>query len=316
MILWVLRMGFYKKLQNFIGVLFFVCLLLFMLTDSKHALELASQGLLVWFHTMIPTLFPFMILSGILIRTGLSEKIATLFEPILGKVYRLSPNCVYIILMGFLCGFPMGAALITESLSFQRITKEEGKLLLAFCTNIGPVYFIGYVLKNCPTKNPIASICLMYFIPFFYGLFLRHTIFRNTIPYCDKKRSKQVLSIPFLEALEQSLNKGIESITKLGGYMILFNVMNLFLRNRYFCLPYAFQLILGCLLEISGGIHVLSNDSMFYPIAYVLLPFGGLCCIAQTFSMIRESGLHIQNYVYHKVIQSVLTAIFVFVFFS
>ena len=38
---------------------------------------------------------------------------------------------------------------------------------------------------------------------------------------------------------------------------------------------------------------------------YVLLPFGGLSCIAQTYSMIRETDLSLGNYVAHKVVQTV-----------
>ena len=74
-----------------------------------EGLSFALKGLNLWFDRMIPTLFPFMVLSGIIIRMDLTDTFVKILNPVLGSLFRIRPACVYGMLVGFLCGFPMGA---------------------------------------------------------------------------------------------------------------------------------------------------------------------------------------------------------------
>ena len=94
----------------------FTALTLCMLLENEKALALSLTGLNLWFEKMIPTLLPFMILSGILIRMNLSDSFARLFAPLLRPLFGLSDSCLYVLVIGFLCGFPMGARVTAESL--------------------------------------------------------------------------------------------------------------------------------------------------------------------------------------------------------
>ena len=126
-----------------------VCLFSFltaaMLLENEKALELSKAGLNLWFQNMIPTLLPFMILSGILIRMNLSDRFASLFSPLLRPLFGLSDSCLYVLVIGFLCGFPMGARVTAESYERGRLSKREATLMLSFCNNIGPIYFTGLI---------------------------------------------------------------------------------------------------------------------------------------------------------------------------
>ena len=83
--------------------------------------------------------------------------------------------------------------------------------------------------------------------------------------------------------------------------MIFFNLLNLlpgiFLPNGRVCAP---------LLEISGGLSILGDRWPLYTL--LLLPAGGLCCLAQTGSCIRNTGLSLKSYILHKMVLTVLTA--------
>lgn len=111
------------------------------LSFPSQCLSLSLQGLQLWFTKMIPALFPFMVLSGIIIRMNLISLFARPLTPLLGKLYQVRPPLVYGMVIGFLCGFPMGAHTAAELYRTQKISKEEASFLLAFCNNIGPVYF-------------------------------------------------------------------------------------------------------------------------------------------------------------------------------
>lgn len=313
--------GIYLPLLT--GILFIFLLL----TDPLTSSQLVMSGLTTWCTKMIPSLFPFMVLSGILLRTGLSYRLSNILYPFLGTIFRLSPDCIYIIFMGFLCGFPMGANITAESLSLNRITQKEARLLLSFCNNIGPVYFISFVAVLCPYYPLWLTLSIMYLTPLGYGLVLRYTRYQD-IPlykknYCSKVQATNKYNYPnsnsvcepnltlsFGLALQNSLQKSINSILSLGGYMVIFTVLQLPFYNSYYKFPEPYIHILKGLLEISSGITALQPYPELYGIVYALfLPFCGLCCLYQTYAMIQDTPLSLTSYLKHKLAQTLCAII-------
>lgn len=293
-----------------LALLFFVIMTLCMLLYGSLSARLALEGLNLWFTKMIPALLPFMILSGILIGTGLSDSFAALFAPVLRPLFSLSDSCLYCIIIGFLCGFPMGARVCAQSYERGRISRQEATLLLAFCNNIGPIYFTGYVLKLFPVRRPLIVLLGMYLLPLLYGLLLRHTLFR-TIPApmirSDAKSVRPLTLSALLCELHTSILSSLDAITVLGGYMIFCNLLTLLPRILFRDMP-RLILLSGPLFEITSGLSRLSVQDAKW--AFILLPFGGLSCIAQTFSCIKNTDLSLKEYVFHKVVQTMLTAAF------
>lgn len=331
-----------KTLTSLIIMLFCSSFLILLLFCSKECITLASNGLLIWYKNMIPSLFPFMVLSGFMVRSGLSLKIGQWIQPLLGLFLRLPSHMLYTIFMGFLCGFPMGAKIVADMLEREQITLKEGEYLLAFCNNIGPLYMLGYAIPLLGYKNIWHVIGLMYLVPLGYGLILKFYFFHNPnrkssspLSYiCSKPKSnisqKQTTmelttcshdltaSVNYLSCFQQSLSSAIEQITLLGGCMVFFNCLLIFPQklSTFFCttsiFPNApvFTAILCSLIEIGGGLKQLANSeavhtssvSMYLPLC--LLTFGGLSCIVQTYFIIKNTGLKISTYVKHKIVQA------------
>ena len=297
-----------KKLLKYMALLFFTAMALSMLLFPDQSAALALDGLNLWFLKMIPALLPFMILSGLLIRLELSDSIAAFFAPLLRPVFWLSDSCLYCILTGFLCGFPMGARVCVQSLSAGKISKKEASLLLAFANNIGPVYFAGYMLSLFPVRHPATVWLGMYGVPLLYGIVLRYTLYR-TVPFkAGKKQPRRSLNMPasaLLSCLHESILSGLSSITTLGGYMIFCSLLNLLPMLLLRSYP-ALTALFSPLLEITSGLARLPQSARTW--AYITLPFGGFSCIAQTYSCIRGTGLSLKEYVFHKAVLTVLTA--------
>ena len=281
-------------------------------------LSLALNGLNLWFGKMIPTLFPFMVLSGIIIRMNLTSSFVRILKPVLGRLFQVNDSCIYGMVIGFLCGFPMGAHVAAQLYNQKQISHKEASFLLAFCNNIGPVYFLSFVLPTLsfgeisPGKK-FFFLAGMYGLPLLYGLFLRYTVYRRTIDpdshkYCSGQRITSLA-----KALDESVFSSLTSIARLGGYMIFFNLLFILpaLASKILHLDsqasHIFMGSAGCLLEITGGIGILGDQAPFFVLC--ILPFGGLSCIAQTYSMIKNTNLSVTEYVMHKMI---LTAITVF----
>ena len=293
-------------MKKIMGVFFFVFLTFCMLTNSSLSLAYAALGLRLWYEKMVPVLFPFMVLSGTLIRMGLVESLIRPIRPFFGKLFRISDPAVYTILMGFLCGFPMGARTTAEFRNRQELSVSEGQFLLAFCNNFGPVYFLGFVLPLLHRTLKLPYLIGMYGIPVIYGLFLRYTVYRMRLKdtsMVSQPVTKSAVRTSLPDALDDAVNAAGLSILQLGGYMIIFNLLNLlpglFLRQSHLLAP---------LLEITGGLQMLADRYPLYTL--LLLPFGGLSCIAQTAGCIRNTGLSLKKYIIHKLVLTLLTAFY------
>lgn len=293
-------------MKKILGVFFFVFLTFCMLTNSSLSLAYAALGLRLWYEKMVPVLFPFMVLSGTLIRMGLVESLIRPIRPFFGKLFRISDPAVYTILMGFLCGFPMGARTTAELRNRQELSVSEGQFLLAFCNNFGPVYFLGFVLPLLHRTLKLPYLIGMYGIPVIYGLFLRYTVYRMRLKdtsMVSQPVTKSSVRTSLPDALDDAVNAAGLSILHLGGYMIFFNLLNLlpglFLRQSHLLAP---------LLEITGGLQLLEGRYPLYTL--LLLPFGGLSCIVQTAGCIRNTGLSLKKYIIHKLVLTLLTAFY------
>ena len=126
-----------------------VLLLAFLLLDPVRASEASAAGLLLWFHTLVPVLLPFFILSSLLIALdGVSSLMGFLY-PILHRIFGCSREGCFCLASGFLCGFPTGARITGELVRTRHISVEEGDYLLGFCNNVSPAFLIGF----CVTKS-------------------------------------------------------------------------------------------------------------------------------------------------------------------
>lgn len=292
-----------KILYTVLFLLFTVCIL----TNSQLSLAYALMGLQLWFDKMIPALLPFMILSGIMIRMNLTKIFSKVVYPFIRPLYHVSENVCYAMIMGFLCGFPMGAKTVSDLLKRGMISLREAEFLLAFCNNIGPVYFCSFVLPLLGRKLVLPYVIGMYGLPLLYGLALRYTRYQDISLMQNALSSSVPTPFPktkLLNEVDDAINSSIQSILSLGGYMILFNLLNLIPHMLIGETP----VFLAPLFEITGGLKLSEGRLPLY--ALLLLPFGGLSCIAQTFSCIKGTDLSLSDYVVHKVVLTVLTMLY------
>lgn len=281
--------------------LFFLILILFILTQSDVSLYYAFHGLTLWYGNMVPSLLPFMIVMGVCVRQNITGKMVSIFKPFLYPLFRCRSEVLYCIIVGFLCGFPMGAKVTTQMYQSRQLSKTESEYLLSFCNNIGPVYCLSFVVPLLGIQNVPIFLGIMYGIPLLYGLLLRYTIFRKDMNMeLMSAQNHYAVKESVLYSLDQSIQQSIQSITMLCGYMIFFNLLNLL---PHILCP-GLLIYIAPILEITGGLGMLKDDHIM--LSLIALSFGGLSCLAQTYSTIRESDLSFGNYTLHR---AILTAV-------
>ncbi|MFI3177293.1 MAG: hypothetical protein R3Y67_07375 [Eubacteriales bacterium] len=285
-----------------------------LLTYPKECVSLGLDGLNRWFHYMIPTLLPFMILSQLLIKLEYHTYFVSIFRIVLKPLYHINSHGIYVMVIGFLCGFPTGAKTCVSLYKRGLLTNHEANYLLAFTNQIGPIYYISFALPLLGITDKIPYIFGMYGIALLYGLCLRYTYYLNKITSvieCKSAVAPNNASI-FIH-LDEAIYDSLGQIAMLGGYMILFQLLNI--------IPVLLQLptcllthIWGLLSEITNGLCNIPNNVITQPIYTIIclctITFGGCCCMAQTFHVLKDTNLSLRSYAFHKVILTLLTGVY------
>lgn len=279
--------------------------------NPKEAVAGSKTGLLLWFHSIVPVLLPFMILSKLMIAWNGLSFVTRLLKPVTQKILGISSDGTYALLLGYLCGYPMGAKLIGDLVKDGRISTEEGNYLMLFCNHASPAFLMGFALTeqiNLPQMIPF-TLCIVYGVPLILAVF-SHPI-RNMLQSANT--TKEVVHTPkqasgfqiSFKIIDACIMNGLESILKLGCYIILFSMT----ARLAALIPFRNDLITAILvgtLEITNGIAAVSSIKtpilMKYLTVLGFLSFGGISTAAQVSSMIQGSGLSFSNYLWAKVI--------------
>lgn len=196
-----------------------ILLLLFLLCYPAEALAAARNGLKLWLETLLPTLLPFMILTGILVHTDWITKILQPTAPFFKVVFGLSPGGAYVFLLGLLTGYPMGAKLTADLYYAGKISRQEAEYLLTFCNNPSPAFLITYVGHIClEGKLHIGFLVGILFLSDMICMcFFRFTFYRKNslLSFCTPKTSEQEYTSAGL--LDFVIMNSFETMAKLGG---------------------------------------------------------------------------------------------------
>ena len=297
--------------------LFCICLLLFLLVHPEEALLSAKDGMSLWLNVMIPTLLPFLILTGILLKTGNIPQLLEPLAPFWKHFFGISPAGAYVLILGFLCGYPMGAKLAHDLYINHQISQREGEYLLTFSCNASPAFIFSYLSQNIlEGKIPPHSLLLILLsADFVCMLFFRFLVYHgNTVssvkPEYRKKETYQQDSTGVI--LDVSIMSGFETITRLGGYILIFSLL---FTGFYHYWPFCSQnkIQLTSPIELTTGLHQIAQSAFSWKIKYItsmtLTAFGGFCVMFQTKSVLEEK-LSILPYIFAKCLNASLVFLF------
>ena len=284
-------------------ILIILYTLILLFTDRATAGALCMQALEQWYETMIPALFPMMLVSSILVDTGFAQKIGKLLNCTLLRFLHISDSGSYCLLTGFLFGFPMGAKTTADMIAKKVLDHKEGNFLLSFINCLGPMYTINLIHNLFPEPSLRHLLFGVYGLPLIYGIILKYTLYRrDTFALTEPKNLHINIHSTFWDALYECVPKCCRSILMLGGYMVLFQVSFITLEHFLTSINLVTTMC-HPLVEITGGFFLLPQNTSLAKILFYTT-FGGACCMLQTYSFIKPAGLSVPNYLLHKTILS------------
>ncbi|HIY01798.1 MAG TPA: hypothetical protein IAA26_08150 [Candidatus Blautia faecipullorum] len=307
-----------KRILSTAGILL---MLLFLLKYPQEALAASREGMGLWLNTLIPTLLPFLILTGFLIKTGAAEKLTAPARSFWNTFIGISPSGAYALILGLLCGYPMGAKITSDMYMHGKIGRREAEYLLTFTNHASPVFINTYMLHICLKDQADAGkvYLLLLLSAALTMVFFRFIVFRNqTITQENISTSKMEPSEPgsLGTLLDTSIMNGFETIARLGGYILLFSILSAWVRHYWKAGTFALCLLLGS-LELTTGLHFLAQSAMPFGITYfcamTMVSFGGLCILAQTKSVLHKE-LSVMPYICAKCVNAAIAAALTLVF--
>lgn len=243
--------------------------------DGKTALAGARDGVWLCAYTLIPTLLPFFFLSNLLTASFMGRKISFL-RP-LGRLCRIPEGAEYILLSGFLGGYPLGAQAINAACKSGGLSSADGRRMLAFCNNCGPAFLFG--ISAALFQDPL--------IPWF--LFGIHVISAIVTALIIPGRPCRAASVSTSRpSIVGAMSQSISGLAAVCGWVILFRVV-ISVANHWFLWYFSKEIqvsIMG-ILELSNGCISLSqigSSQLRFILCSGFLAFGGLCVTMQTFS--------------------------------
>ena len=272
--------------------------MLALILDSRTALLGARAGVELCLKTVVPSLFPFFVLSGLVIGSWggdfrLPGFLSGLFPGMTDRIPSLA-------LPAFLGGYPVGAQAVHHAWRGGTLTREEAQRLLAFSSNAGPAFLFGMVGRMFPEP---WMVWLAWAVHLLGALFAAQCLSVPSRPEYTKPVSKD---------LGDPVKEGVKTMALVCGWIVLLRTLIAFL-NRWmlWCVPPTARVLVIGLLELSNGcleLANISNPAVRFLVCSCLLAAGGLCVTVQTLSVTR--GLSLRYYFLGKVLQTLVSFLF------
>ena len=301
------------------GSFFLVFLLLFsfalLLRRADVAANCMRNGLSLCARAIVPSLFPFMVLSELLVTSGAGEWLISPLARPLGKLLGLSKAGCCAVILGLVCGFPVGARCAVLAHEKGRMSRTECERALA-CSSIPSSAFLISTVGTTLWKNVKFGI-------FLYTCAISSALFSGILLYVlQKRRQKETLttvspSVPLrfrVRMFPSAIQNATVNTLLICAYIVFFStvsgalglILERFGANE---IPHA---LLSLFLEVSGGVSAsaqLADSRLAALLTGAAVGWSGISIHCQMLSLVDGHNLSLRPYFAAKFIQSVLCAL-------
>lgn len=300
-------------MKNKIFNLFTILLCLFILAELliKKSLIYSSvlYALNMWVKNLIPALFPFFIISDILINYNITSYIPKIIRKFCQSLWGITDNMLTILFLSMVSGFPSNARNTRTLYDKNLITVSEANHILIFSHFSNPVFILTTVGLFFLGNEKIGLIILIshYLSNFILGLF-----FRNKFIHTNKPTNHNQITNNFGTIFVNAIKKSIDTTLLICGIVVIFLMLSSIVINIFNFNLYNSMLVKG-LFEITIGIESLSKLplNIIYKaiIASCFLSFGGLSVHMQVISQIADTDIKYHYFLIGRLYQMIISGI-------
>lgn len=289
-------------------ILWSMCAVCFLFFPQVTALG-AMSGLRACATGVLPSLFPFFVLTNFWVQSGYADFLAELLSPVMERIFHLPGSAASALVLGSIGGYPIGAKTAAQLYRNKQLTKSEAEQTLLFCNNAGPAFVIG--LLGPGVFQSIKAGLLLYSIhlisAYLIGLIFRPTKRDRLQKYSDDH--SEILPLP--QRLTNSISDAGSTAILVCTYVLFFAIISrsvsaLISDNTAGC-------VLAGILELVGGVNALSAWHVSLQIKFVMASFflglGGICVLLQSLSITQAAGLSPNKLLTGKLFHSIFSGL-------
>ena len=297
----------------FCGILAFAIFIL----EAPEISDRMRSGLRLCSNVIIPSLFPFMVLSELLIFTRIDRLFERLAGGIFSKIFKLPKCAISAFVLGILCGFPVGTKIAYSLYEKEKISLDDLNHLLVFC-NIQSSAFIINTVGISMLSNKSAGVLL--YISQVISLIIAGVIYPKFFPKNESKNTGNLLvndrkNDGIATFFTSSVKSSVLGILTVCGFVLFFYVLCGIVTNfatriglsKVFSLSVCSMLEMSCAcVEISNSLQV---NTAFVAISSVL-GFGGISLHFQIMSLCKDAKIKYGRYILFKILNAITSGIF------
>lgn len=274
------------------------------LADAGEIRRRAAEALALCGRSVVPALFPFLVLSILLVSLGFGELVSPHLAGLMTPLFRL-PGCASsALLLGLAGGYPIGAQTAARLYREGLLTRGEAERLLAFCNNSNPVFLISVL--GAGVFGSVRTGVWLWLIHILSAL-LTGLAFRGGRSGGSAQhvtREKPCQAVRFSTALVEAVKGGLSGILSVCAFVIFFYV----LAAPLAALGDQLGPVMVGLTELFSLTPLIPPDGFGFALAAGCAGWGGLSVLCQTAAVLEGSGLGLRNCVLGKILQGLLSA--------
>ncbi len=299
------------------------------LTESESILSSVNFSLNVFKNNVFPSLFPFFVLSNILIKCGIPEFMGNLFKGIMNRVFKIKGICAFIFFMSIISGNPANAKYTRELYLDGKINRYEATKILCFTCFSNPLFILGTVaVIFLQSKETGVLILLCHYLGnLIVGLGMRSyhpsakekdsTSFIKAIDEMQDKRNKNKES--FGQMITSALISSIDTLLLILGVITMCLVITTIIDNNL-NLNSILQSVLNGFVEMTQGLKYISLEAIPLKVKCVLtvmiLSFGGLSVHIQIMGILSDTDIKYFPFLCARVCHAIISSLLMFILFD
>lgn len=305
-----------KKYKNYLIIIILLIIAFEIIKEATYITESINFSFNIWKSNVFPSLFPFFVLSNILINYGFIEVASHLFSPLM-RLFKINKNCAFVFVMGLISGFPSSSKYTKELLDQGLIDENDATKVLMFTHFSNPLFIFGTISLVFLNNKEVGLLILIihYLTNIIIGL-----LFRNYLPSKDKIVSNKLTNKRnFGKIITNSIIDSINTLLLILGTITVFLVMTTII-DRNINLNNFNQSILNGFVEMTQGLKYVSLLNIPLKIKTVLstmiISFGGLSVHLQVMSIISDTKIKYLPFLVARILHALISGILVFILFD
>ena len=301
-----------NSIQIILAMFLFVLIVLLCIFPKKYS-AICLDAIFLWAKVVLPSLLPFLILTTLLTKLGVLQKLSVYLNKFFYRL-KLPSLTAGVFLISILSGYPVGSKMIADLAAQGAIDNREATRMALLCSTSGPMFIIGSAGAVLFKSAVVGSIL---FATHILGVLIPCLI---AMPFAKKLPKKENVIQSNQTAdniLYSSVQSSTISILCIGGFIALFYILTEALTDLYILQPITYLLhfpfgdaatgLVYGLLEATHGIAVLAKSTSIFalPLASFAITFGGGCILLQQISFLKNAKVNLGLFILFKFLQGV-----------